>query len=126
MFNDNFIDFIGSHTPQGRVTAMPQLVAHPATTSLPSVNNPAFFQQYFQSGAVQTSPSPLLQVSSGYSSAHLRYQEERQRWSTSAYKGSPASSGQIPLRAQTRNEVRVLLQVSYTALSGKVEKTVSL
>ena len=105
---------------------MPQLVAHPATASLPSVNNPALFQQYFQGGAVQTSPSPLSQVSSGYSSAHLRYQEEHQQWSTSAYKGSPASSGQIPLRAQTQNEVRVLLQVSYTALSGKVEKTVSL
>lgn len=108
---------------------MPQLIVRPPTTSLPSVNNPAFFQQYFQShasGAVQTLPLPLSQVSSGYSASHLQYQEERQRWSTSAYKGAPAGSGQIPLRAQTRNEVRVLLQVSYTVLGGKVEKTVSL
>jgi len=105
---------------------MPQLVARPPTISLPSVHNPAIFQQYFQGGAVQTAPLALPQASSGYSSSHLQYQEERQRWSTSAYKGAPAGSGQIPLQAQTRNEVRILLQVSYTLLSGKVEKSVSL
>lgn len=33
--------------------------------------------------------------------------------------------GQIPARAQTKNEVRVLLQVSYVLMSGKAEKTVS-
>ena len=102
------------------------IIWNPMRENLVAVSSFALFQQYFQGGAVQTSPSPLSQVSSGYSSAHSQYQEEHQRWSTSAYKGSPASSGQIPLRAQTQNEVRVLLQVSYTALSGKVEKTVSL
>lgn len=69
---------------------MPQLVARPPTISLPSVHNPAIFQQYFQGGVVQTAPLALPQASSGYSSSHLQYQEERQRWLTSAYKGSPA------------------------------------
>jgi hypothetical protein len=103
---------------------MPQLITHPPATSLPSIN-PALFQQYFQGGAIHSAPLSLPLVSSGYSASHLQYQHERQRWSTSAYKGPPLGSGQIPFRAQTQNEVRVLLQVSYTLLSGKVEKTVS-
>ncbi|KDR77554.1 hypothetical protein GALMADRAFT_138645 [Galerina marginata CBS 339.88] len=97
----------GGHTPQGRVTAVSQQVSWAPVSSLPSVNNPSAFQGYFQ----HASPS---------------YEEERQRWSTSAYKPAPVSRvgyGQIPMRAQTRDQVRIVLQVCYLLLSGKSEKT---
>ena len=135
----NQVHGLGAHTPEGRVTALsqhiptaslpivkfPQSTVHAVPrsstpTSLPSVKNPSFFQDYFQNSS--SSSSPLLS-SSGYSSAHHQYQDERQRWSSMAYK-IPASqgTGQIPLRALPKKEVRVLLQLSYQGLSGKVEK----
>jgi len=93
-----FIVFLGSHTPQGHVTAMPELIQ--TCPSLPLVNNPTYFQQYFQGGTVHSVPQSLPNASSGYSALHLQYQEECQCWANSAYKtpaSSHAGSGQIPL-----------------------------
>lgn len=106
----------GAHTPQGRVTALSQEISRAPPPSLPAVRNPSIYQDYFQSTFPQSSQS------SGYSSAHARYEEERQRWASSSYKMSPP--GQIPSRAQGKNEVRILLQVSYLVWGGKAEKTV--
>jgi hypothetical protein len=129
----------GSHTPQGRVTAMSQHISIPharitavsqqvsrnPALNVPTVNNPSFFQNYFENHAHAAhhpssldSPS-LSQTIPGYSPAHLQYQDERNRWAAMAYK---TPSGQIPLRAQARKEVRVLFQLSHQLLSGKVEK----
>lgn len=108
----------GAHTPQGRVTAVSQQLssASGSASSHPSIKTPSYFQHYFQAPPPSSQPQP-----SGYSSAHLRYEGERERWSNTAYK----PPGQIPLRVQSKNEVRILLQVSYQVLSGKVEKTAS-
>ena len=88
--------------------------------NVPTVNKPSFFQNYFENHA--PGPSSTRQpetLPSGYSPAHFQYQGERKRWASMAYK---TPSGQIPLRAQARQEVRVLFQLSHQLLSGKVEK----
>ena len=127
----------GSHTPQGRVTAVSQhiLIPHarvaavsqrqvsrnPALpVNVPTINNPSFFQNYFENHAPSSSSlgSSSQNLLPGYSTAHLHYQDERKRWASMAYK----TPGQIPLRAQPRQEVRVLFQLSHQLLSGKVEK----
>jgi len=95
-----------------------QSITQHVSQALPAVNNPSFFQNYFENHPTSSTPTP-----SGYSPAHLQYHEERQCWATSAYKALPPQRvGQIPLRAQARQEVCVLLQPSYQLLSGKVEK----
>lgn len=100
----------------------------PSGLTVPTVNNPQYFQQFFGS-SVSSSSAPSSLSTSGYSSAHSQYQDERQRWATSAYKVPSAPrnvpSGQIPHRAQTPLQVRVLFQVSYQLMKGKFEKTVS-
>ena len=106
--------------PRARVSAVSQQVSRNPAPNIPTVNKPSFFQNYFENHATGPSSSQSL-VPSGYSPAHLQYQDERKRWAAIAYK---TPSGQIPLRAQARQEVRVLFQLSHQLLSGKVEKVV--
>lgn len=118
----NLSCYTGAHTPQGRVTAVSQ--------QLPNISTPLFFQNFFDRNGPISSSSSLQpgQTQIGYTQAHAKYQDERQRWSSSAYKIPPAPRslpGQISSRAQIRDEVRILLQVSYLLLSGKVDNTVS-
>ena len=92
--------------------------------NVPTVNNPSFFQNYFENHA----PSSLSSSSHSqtllpeYSTAHLHYQDERKCWASMAYK----TPGQIPLRAQPKQEVHDLFQLSHQLLSRKVEKVMVL
>jgi hypothetical protein len=129
--------YTGSHTPQGRVTAMSQHISIPharitavsqqvsrnPALNVPTVNNPLFFQNYFENHAhaahhhSSLGSLSLSQTIPRYSPAHLQYKDERNCWAAMAYK---TPSGQIPLHAQARKEVRVLFQLSHQLLSGKV------
>lgn len=106
--------------PYARANAVSQQVSRNPAPTAPTVNKPSFFQNYFenQTPASVSSNSSTRQNLSGYSPAHLQYQDERKRWASMAYK----QPGQIPLRAQARQEVRVVFQLSHQLLSGKVEK----
>lgn len=119
IINCNLCSSTGAHTPQGRVTAVSQQV--------PTVSSPSFFQKFFEQKSIPPSSLPSGPSHTGYTHAHMRYQDERHRWSSSAYKIPPAPRslpGAVSSRAQVRDEVRILLQVSYQLLSGKVGNTV--
>lgn len=78
---------------------------------------------YAQQPAQQPAPAPspvLPNPALGYSQAHLQYTNERNRWSTAAYKGAPVKQGggQIPLVAQERREVRIVMVICYYRLPG--------
>ncbi|PPQ67554.1 hypothetical protein CVT26_006855 [Gymnopilus dilepis] len=103
----------GAHTPQGRVTA---ISAAPTPAARPTIDNARFFQQFFASTQPSSSSSSTSHPATGYSEAHGKYDQERQRWSSTAYKVPPvprAKSGQLPLRAQTSIEINVLFCATY-------------
>ena len=109
---------------------LPKLIPHPQVTTVsqrvpgPTVNNPSFFQKYYENHVSSSTIGlgPSAQNFHGYSPAHLQYQDERKRWAAMAYK----TPGQIPFRAQARQEIRVLFQLSHQLLNGKVEKVMVL
>ena len=107
-------------------SGLPKLIPHAQVTTVsqrvPAVNNPSFFQKYFENHG-SSSSGPSGQNLHGYSPAHLQYQDERKRWAAMAYK---TPSGQIPLQAQARQDIRILFQLSHQLLNGKVEKVMVL
>ena len=87
--------YLGSHTLQGWVTAVSQHISIPhaqvlavfqqvprnPAPNVPTVNNPSFFQNYFENHAPSSlsSSSHSQTLLPGYSTAHLHYQDERKR-----------------------------------------------
>lgn len=99
------------------MTALPPAILKKQAASLPVVNNPSYYANYFSNASVLSSHS----ASSGYSSSHLCYAEECERWLNTAYK-----PGQLPISVQTKENVPILMCVSYQMLAEKIGKTVRL